>query len=124
MHILDVVREAQLHNALSPPRGGQPVYHDMQYVGEREVVRVTLGYDRIEPMTLYGTPVHINPHTVVRRPAREHKRGKHSEAYHARIQKKWNKRFGYVTEDQVWVTEEAIFMSQANYQLLLRECTR
>lgn len=39
-------------------------------------------------------PIHFNPLATVTKPVREHKPGRHPAAYHARIQKKWTRRFG------------------------------
>lgn len=46
--------------------------------------------------TIFGMPIHISPFDLVRNvPVRKHRfRRNQSPAYHARIQKKWIKRYG------------------------------
>lgn len=45
--------------------------------------------------SLFGA-IRVHESMEAKMPARVHKRRSGSEAYHRRIQKKWNKRFGYV----------------------------
>jgi hypothetical protein len=71
--------------------------------------------------TIFGIPVHVIPDDIARvtRPARVHRdRGKvighrlfangyvrKPSPYHLRIQKKWNKRYGFITENRVYFME-------------------
>lgn len=45
-------------------------------------------------MDFHGLPVLFNPLATATKPVREHKPGRHPAAYHARVQKKWTRRFG------------------------------
>lgn len=56
---------------------------------------------------LHGLPIVTSPHCIRRVPSRVHDKRRHSDTYHARIQKKWNKRFG--------MREEPIFMLVDNH---------
>jgi len=44
-----------------------------------------------------------------------------TDAHHARVQKKWNKRFGTDLRDQMIITPEAIFCSEQTYQMLKQQ---
>jgi hypothetical protein len=50
---------------------------------------------RETPSSLFGLKVHVSRYAVTWAPNRVHKqRRNQTKAYHARVQKKWNKRFG------------------------------
>lgn len=80
IHAMELVKRPAFDTVLLPPVG-------IKSIKER--------FDDQLPMRFMGMRVIESPHA--RMPAKVHKRrGGMSEAYHRRIQKKWNKRFGYV----------------------------
>lgn len=80
--------------------------------------------------TIFGIPVHIIPDHLARmtRPARVHRdRGKPSP-YHLRIQKKWNKRYGFITENRVYFIrgprERVMVIGEGHYATIIEEAKR
>src|SRR5688500_3832417 len=61
--------------------------------------------------TLMGMDVHVSPLCVSQVPVREHK-AKGTTAYSKRIQKKWNKRFGFKQVQDVYIVNggRSVFM--------------
>lgn len=50
-----------------------------------------------------GIPVYESPYATMTVPVRRHKRGNQNAGYHARVQKKWTKRYGTRQEPCVYV---------------------
>lgn len=91
--------------------------------------------------TIFGIPVHIIPDDIARvtRPARAHRdRGKvighrlfsngyvrKPSPYHLRIQKKWNKRYGFITENRVYFMREPrermMVMGESHYAAIIEQ---
>lgn len=80
IHAMEMVKRPDFNTVLLPPVG---------------VKSIKEHFDDQLPMRFMGMRVIESPYA--RMPAKAHKRRRGmSEAYHRRIQKKWNKRFGYV----------------------------
>lgn len=67
-------------------------------------------------MNLFGMRVHESPFCTLPVPNREHKRRRgQSASYHARVQKKWNKRFGMRRQPAAFVINgDALGMPMLN----------
>lgn len=69
-----------------------------------------------EPAPLFGG-MRVIESPLARMPARVHKKRRWmSEAYHSRIQKKWNKRFGYVPAAFLMNTDVLKFKFERQFQ--------
>lgn len=66
--------------------------------------------------TLYGLEVVQNPHAVTLVPNKEHRiNPKRRASYHARIQKKWNKRHGLKTVPGIFRTGDRFIIPPELY---------
>ncbi len=61
-----------------------------------------------------GLRVLSSPHAATTKPARPHKKRRNqSDSYHARIQKKWNRRFGFVKAPAAFMVDTSAFAFSA-----------
>ena len=58
-----------------------------------------------------GIRLFESPHAVDRKPARQHEKKRWmTDAYHSRIQKKWNKRYGYILKPACYVVSNRVLV--------------